>query len=537
MARKLRSSDATARGGFLNLSLQTTRAHMVRAILEGVAFNMRWVLPAVESFVEQRFDELLFSGGGAVSDAWSQIMADVMDRPVAQLADARYVNNRATAFLAFVELGVLATRRHRQALPDQAPLRAAPRASRAVRQACSRSSSPRSNRTGRSSRRSMDERSTADGIDSIDVRQLLTFAVQIAEAAAPIALRYFRAPLDVQNKLAGGGYDPVTRADREVEAFFRAAIERRFPEHAIIGEEHGQHARARSDQWIIDPIDGTRAFISGCASLGHAARGRARRHDRSPAWSTSRTCTRRFYGDRARRVDQARRQLQRLRTRPTARLADAILYSTHPATFTGPADRARLRSASPRAAAHAALRRRLLFVLSCWRSGRSTWSSTAACSRTTSSRSSRSSLRRRRDHRRAAVARAARRRDRRGANAALHAQALALMRAGSTRGRTMADLKDSVLGKVYPYAERFGVNDRLPEKGRPRADDPRPAAPDGAARRTTSGRPASAPGRCTAATSSTTRSSTRRSRCTRTSTCCSATCARARRASRARSSP
>jgi xylulokinase len=101
------ASNSKARGGFLNLSLHSTRAHMVRAVLEGVAFNMRWVLPAVETFAEQRFDELLFAGGGAVSDAWSQIMADVMDRPVAQLADARYVNNRATAFLAFVELGVL----------------------------------------------------------------------------------------------------------------------------------------------------------------------------------------------------------------------------------------------------------------------------------------------------------------------------------------------------------------------------------------------------------------------------------------------
>ena len=99
--------DPNARGAFLNLSLQTTRTHMLRAILEGVSYNLRWLLPAVESFVEQQFDELLFSGGGAVSDEWSQIMADVMNRPVAQLADARHVNNRATAFLAFVELGVL----------------------------------------------------------------------------------------------------------------------------------------------------------------------------------------------------------------------------------------------------------------------------------------------------------------------------------------------------------------------------------------------------------------------------------------------
>jgi len=100
-------SDSNTRGGFLNMTLHTTRAHMVRAILEGVAFNMRWALPSVEAFAEREFDELLFSGGGAMSDAWSQIMADVTDRPVAQLAESRYVNNRGTAFLAFVELGVL----------------------------------------------------------------------------------------------------------------------------------------------------------------------------------------------------------------------------------------------------------------------------------------------------------------------------------------------------------------------------------------------------------------------------------------------
>jgi len=100
-------SSGKSRGGFLNLTLATTRAHMVRAILEGFAFNMRWVLPAVESFVEARFDELLFCGGAAVSDAWSQILADVLDRPVAQLAEPRFVNNRGTAFLGFVALGAL----------------------------------------------------------------------------------------------------------------------------------------------------------------------------------------------------------------------------------------------------------------------------------------------------------------------------------------------------------------------------------------------------------------------------------------------
>lgn len=99
-------SSHRARGGFLNLSLDTTRAAMVRAILEGVAFNLRWLLPAVEGFAGTQFANLRFSGGGAAFDGWAQIMADVHARPVLQLADARHVNNRATALLAFYKLGM-----------------------------------------------------------------------------------------------------------------------------------------------------------------------------------------------------------------------------------------------------------------------------------------------------------------------------------------------------------------------------------------------------------------------------------------------
>ena len=101
------SSNPKVRGGFLNLSLSTTRASMVRAILEGVAFSLRWLLPAVERFAEQEFDELHFAGGAALSDEWSQILADVMDRPVLQLEDARHVINRAVAFLTFERLGLV----------------------------------------------------------------------------------------------------------------------------------------------------------------------------------------------------------------------------------------------------------------------------------------------------------------------------------------------------------------------------------------------------------------------------------------------
>lgn len=99
-------ANAAMRGGFLNLSLESTRAHMLRAVLEGVAYGLRWVLPEVERFVDARFESLHFSGGGAVSAGWSQIMADVMGRPVHQLAEPRFVNNRGTALLAFDALGI-----------------------------------------------------------------------------------------------------------------------------------------------------------------------------------------------------------------------------------------------------------------------------------------------------------------------------------------------------------------------------------------------------------------------------------------------
>jgi xylulokinase len=79
---------------------------MVRATLEGTAFSLRWLLPAVERFASQEFEQLRFAGGAALSEGWSQILADIMNRPVLQLEDGRHVINRATAFLAFERLGL-----------------------------------------------------------------------------------------------------------------------------------------------------------------------------------------------------------------------------------------------------------------------------------------------------------------------------------------------------------------------------------------------------------------------------------------------
>jgi len=101
------AEDENMRGGFLNMSLETTRADMARAVLEGVAFNFRWLLPAVESFTDKHFDYFMFSGGGAMSNTWPQILADILERPVHQMSDPRKVNTRGIGLLGFVHLGQL----------------------------------------------------------------------------------------------------------------------------------------------------------------------------------------------------------------------------------------------------------------------------------------------------------------------------------------------------------------------------------------------------------------------------------------------
>lgn len=93
------------RGGFINVSLDTTRADLVRSVLEGVAFNLKHMLSSVQRFTGQEFGALSFSGGGALSDTWAQVLADIFDRPIHPLANPRYANNLAAALFAFEHLG------------------------------------------------------------------------------------------------------------------------------------------------------------------------------------------------------------------------------------------------------------------------------------------------------------------------------------------------------------------------------------------------------------------------------------------------
>lgn len=97
--------DHTLRAAWMNLSLGTSRGDQVRAVLEGVAFNNRWLLGTVEKFVGRRFERLNFVGGGAQSALWCQIHADVLNREVRQVEHPIRANARGAALLAAVALG------------------------------------------------------------------------------------------------------------------------------------------------------------------------------------------------------------------------------------------------------------------------------------------------------------------------------------------------------------------------------------------------------------------------------------------------
>lgn len=99
----------------------------------------------------------------------------------------------------------------------------------------------------------------------MSVEQALAFAERLAEAAAGETLPRFRGGIAVDNK-ARGGFDPVTEADREAERVQREIITEHHPSHGILGEEWGTQHPSATWRWVLDPIDGTRAFICGVPS-------------------------------------------------------------------------------------------------------------------------------------------------------------------------------------------------------------------------------------------------------------------------------
>ena len=95
--------------------------------------------------------------------------------------------------------------------------------------------------------------------------ELVALANGLADAARPIAVRYFRTPVTVDDK---SDLSPVTIADREAETAMRALLAKHVPDHGIFGEEHGSERTDAEYVWVLDPIDGTKAFITGLPIFG-----------------------------------------------------------------------------------------------------------------------------------------------------------------------------------------------------------------------------------------------------------------------------
>ena len=94
------------------------------------------------------------------------------------------------------------------------------------------------------------------------------FAETLADAARNATLPLFRSGTAVENKAGDGDFDPVTRADQEAERIIREHIKNTYPDHGILGEEHGFEQGTSAYTWVLDPVDGTRAFISGIPLWG-----------------------------------------------------------------------------------------------------------------------------------------------------------------------------------------------------------------------------------------------------------------------------
>jgi histidinol phosphatase-like enzyme (inositol monophosphatase family) len=94
---------------------------------------------------------------------------------------------------------------------------------------------------------------------------LITLAHRLADAARPIATHYFRTGLVVDDK---SDQSPVTIADREAESAMRALLDEHVPQHGVFGEEHGAVRTDAEYVWVLDPIDGTKAYITGLPIFG-----------------------------------------------------------------------------------------------------------------------------------------------------------------------------------------------------------------------------------------------------------------------------
>ncbi|HEX4768195.1 MAG TPA: histidinol-phosphatase [Lichenihabitans sp.] len=160
------------------------------------------------------------------------------------------------------------------------------------------------------------------------------FVAELATVAGEAILPFFRTAIHAHDKSMGGAFDPVTEADRAAETAMRHRILSTFPAHGIIGEEFDDHQPEADYVWVLDPIDGTKSFISGFPTWGILV---ALQHNGTPVYGIMhQPFTReRFFGDGARAtwtgINPLGTMIQHaLKTRSCATLGDATVMTTSP---------------------------------------------------------------------------------------------------------------------------------------------------------------------------------------------------------------
>lgn len=189
------------------------------------------------------------------------------------------------------------------------------------------------------------------GPDSREFDALLAFAHELADRAAEATLPHFRSRGAVDDKSGGGFFDPVTEADRAAEQVIRALVAEAWPAHALVGEEFGRLSNVAGGEpdycWIIDPIDGTRSFITGVPLWGTLI-GLCYRGTPILGLMSQPFTGERFWSGRDQAHYSGPDGERRLRTRPCTELAHATLMATGPELFSDPADLERFEAVSAR---------------------------------------------------------------------------------------------------------------------------------------------------------------------------------------------
>jgi myo-inositol-1(or 4)-monophosphatase len=161
---------------------------------------------------------------------------------------------------------------------------------------------------------------------------MIAFAHRLADASGAAIRPYFRQRIDVAHKDGRHAFDPVTEADKGAERAIRALIARERPDDAVLGEEYGEQKGTSGWRWVLDPVDGTRAFITGRHEWGSLI---ALERDGEPVLGIldQPVLGERFVGVNGAASLAQRGEVTALRSRSCAGIKDAILCATDPSAY------------------------------------------------------------------------------------------------------------------------------------------------------------------------------------------------------------